>query len=274
MNVKQILLGTWAGELALAARHRLELVRAAVWHPERAGTVANDYLAERLVTSLCQPNACFLDVGAHIGSVIASVLRNQPSCSVIAIEAVPEKAKALESKFPQATIHSCAVGSEEGEAVFYVDTRRPGFSSLMPHDAENESLQKIHVEIQTLDNLVPSDADVDVMKMDIEGAELQALRGAHDLLTRSRPLILFESGPGRGSQDDKRALYKLLQEHHYIIVTPNRLAHNGDGLTENGFLESHHYPRRTTNYFAVHQDRRIEVRDRARNILRIKTQKT
>jgi hypothetical protein len=55
----------------------------------------------------------------------------------------------------------------------------------------------------------------------------------------------------------------------YSVIVPNRLAHDDDGLTTAGFVESHLYPRRTTNYFAVPSERRTEFRDKARGILRL-----
>jgi hypothetical protein len=64
-------------------------------------------------------------------------------------------------------------------------------------------------------------------------------------------------------------MYQFLADHDYIVLIPNRVAHNDSGLTQDGFLESHLYSRRTTNYFAVPVERQIEIRDRARRILKI-----
>ncbi|MCA9218658.1 MAG: FkbM family methyltransferase [Planctomycetales bacterium] len=119
-----------------------------------------------------------------------------------------------------------------------------------------------------LDDLIPSDADVDVIKLDIEGAELGALRGAIGVLSRTFPTVMFESGLNRDdSPYEKTDLFHYFDQRNYAIVVPNRLGHNDNGLSEEGFLESHWYPRRTTNYFAVHRDRRTEFRDIARRVL-------
>jgi hypothetical protein len=47
------------------------------------------------------------------------------------------------------------------------------------------------------------------------------------------------------------------------------VAHNDGGLSLEGFIESHAYPRRTTNYIAIPSERRVEIRDRARTLLGI-----
>jgi hypothetical protein len=112
---------------------------------------------------------------------------------------------------------------------------------------------------------------VDVIKMDIEGAELGALRGAVRLIERCRPTVMFESAPGdpNGLGYTKEALWQFFNDIGYEIVVPNRVAHDGAGLSQEGFVEGHLYPRRTTNYFAIASERRREVRDRARSLLGI-----
>ena len=66
---------------------------------------------------------------------------------------------------------------------------------------------------------------------------------------------------------EKESLCDFFEERNYQILVPNRLAHEGVGLSRSDFLESHLYPRRTTNYFAVPAERRLEFRDRAQAIL-------
>jgi hypothetical protein len=47
------------------------------------------------------------------------------------------------------------------------------------------------------------------------------------------------------------------------------VAHEGPSLSKEGFVESHYYPRRTTNYFADPSESREEIRGKAREILKI-----
>ena len=48
--------------------------------------------------------------------------------------------------------------------------------------------------MSTLDRLVPERDSVSFMKMDLEGGEFAALRGARRILERDKPLIVFEHG--------------------------------------------------------------------------------
>lgn len=268
--MKQKILGSAIGEAALFLRNKLNILHTAYCSPERVGTVANDHLATQLVTTLCLPKKTFIDVGAHIGSIIAAVSRRDPSIKIIAIEAIPEKIADLRKKFPFVELHDCAVGESTGEVSFFINTRQSGFSSLVkPDSAYKDTTTEIKVPLRKLDDLVSSD-NVDVIKIDVEGAELGVLRGSTNLLNNCRPIIMFESG----EMDDvpqfpKKEMHQFLTSHNYAVIIPNRVAHNDPGLTEVGFIESHLYPHRTTNYVAIPHERRVEIRDRARDILNI-----
>ena len=271
MNAKQWVLGTSLGDVLLSARDRVGLMRMSLGNPESIGTAANDQMASLLVSSLGKPSSTFLDVGAHIGSVSAAVLKHDSSVRVEAVEAMPDKVANLRRKFPGIKVHGCAVGDTEGEVTFFVNTKQSGYSSLGKRvGASDDDIKQISVSMKTLDSLVDA-ADVDVIKIDVEGAELGALRGGARILSRCRPTIMFESAPGdaNGLGYTKEAMWDFFAAIDYEIVLPNRLAHVGAGLTRSGFLESHVYPRRSTNYFAVASERRDELRDLARKVLGI-----
>lgn len=255
---KHLLLGSSVGRLATRARDALAIVHRALREPESVGTLANDQLATRLACAL--PARVFVDVGAHLGSIIDEVYRNDRKVKVIAIEAIPEKAAALRRKFKGTEVHECAAGECHGQASFFIDTKRSGYSSL----AQNEG-RRIDVKVQALDDII--DSPVDVIKIDVEGAELGVIRGAWRLLARDRPVVMFESGPASVLGFTKEAMWQAFSEQDYLIVLPNRVAHEDWGLTQEGFIESHQYPRRATNYFAIPFERRQEIRASARAVL-------
>jgi FkbM family methyltransferase len=259
LNFKQVILGTPLGRVAQFVRDSTALMHALITRPESVGTELNDRLATYLITRL--PCSRFVDVGAHIGSVVAAV-QHHSRAEVIALEAMPDKAAALRRKFPDVVVHACAVGETTGDVSFFVVPELTGTSSLI----RNQGSVQISVPLRRLDELVKE--PVDMLKIDVEGAELGVLRGAEHLIANSRPVIMFESGPGE-QMYSQSALWEWLSERRYEIFTPDRLAHAGPALSCEGFSESHFYPRRTTNYFAVPAERRIQVRTMARQLLRI-----
>jgi FkbM family methyltransferase len=270
-SLKRNLVGTALGRSAMRARQFWTLLGMIRANPEDGGRACQEACASRLLPGLCGGASAFVDVGAHIGSVIAEVRRCYPTIQVIGVEAVLEKAASLRRKFPDVEVHGCAVGDTEGEATFFVDLVRPGYSSLACGDHTRDQIREITVPIRRLDCLVPASADVGVIKLDVEGAELAVLRGATELIARCRPVIFFESGrlaaKAMGFTTDE--LFDWFVAQNYEIFVPNRVAHNGPPLSREGFHESQYYPVRTGNYFGIPAERRVEVRDRARRVLGI-----
>ncbi len=272
--MKQIILGTFLGKFALVARDKCEIIKTTFINIESLGTISNDQMATFLVTKLCKPNKIFVDIGAHIGSIISAVTYHDSTIKIIAVEAVPEKALNLRCKFPSVDVYEYAVGDpddEEETVSFYVNTKQSGYSSLgYPNEKNKSNIVEITVPLVKLDKFVPS-KDVDIIKIDVEGAELGVLRGSVNTLNTNRPIVMFESGAMQydGLEYTKEDMWDFLNDNDYGVFVPNRVAHNGVELSKDGFIESHFYPRRTTNYFAIPVERRTEIRDRARKLLNI-----
>jgi FkbM family methyltransferase len=142
-----------------------------------------------------------LDLGAHQGlyTLLAS-LRVGPSGKVISFEPSRRERRSLRlhltlNRRSNVMVQGLALGEENGEADLYVvnGTAR-GCNSLRPPDVHGGTTT-VRVQVVRLDDwLADHQIDhVDFVKMDIEGAELGALKGAARLLERRpRPVILAE----------------------------------------------------------------------------------
>ena len=249
------LVGNPLGRVAERLRDAIERHGASL---ESVGTVANDQLAEILVTRLATRH--FVDVGAHIGSIIAAVRQHCSSVRITAVEPIPGKAANLRRRFPNIDLFECALSDQETSASFFVNPKLSGYSSLNPAAGDVE----LTVQLKRLDDLV---TDPDVVKIDVEGAELGVLRGAERLKTR--PVYMFESGPEEVLGYTKADLWRWFSEREYEVFLPNRLAHTAPPMGIEVFLDSHLYPRRTTNYFGVPKEQVPDIRGRARSILQV-----
>jgi FkbM family methyltransferase len=269
LRLKQALVGTSVGRWLENIREYTAVWKAMGSMPEKGSQIFQDRCGRILLSSLCRPDRMFIDVGAHIGSVISSVQHSVPGVGIVAIEADPQKANWLTKKFPSVQVHNCAVGNSQGEVEFEIDLERPGYSSLSSNLKVQRKVRTIRVAIQRLDELYTGTKPVDVMKIDVEGMELAVLQGSAELIGRCRPTVYFESGPQGGTAYGftRDQLFEWFSQHDYQIFVPNRVAHEGTPLTVGEFIESHYYPQRTLNYFAVAAERRMEIRDRARMIL-------
>ena len=261
--------GTKVGQIALSFKGVWELFLAVRRHGEYVGTYCNDILAERLITNLCPATGGFVDIGAHIGSISAGVIRHSPNASIYAVEAMPDKAAWLINKFPRINVFNCAVGNREGTIPFYINKSQSGYSSMIkPSPDMEDEWDEIRVKIEKLDDIIKNNV-VDIIKIDVEGAEYEVLCGSIKVIRKNRPIVMFESGPFENEIELKKRkdLFNLFNDNNYVVLIPNRVAHHGDGLTMECFVDSHVYPRRTTNYFAIPAEKRLLCREKARDIL-------
>ncbi|HEY3488856.1 MAG TPA: FkbM family methyltransferase [Candidatus Deferrimicrobiaceae bacterium] len=136
----------------------------------------------------------FFDVGANTGfySLFASVLSG-PGGRVVAIEPLPRNLAYIRrhvamNGIDNVAIVGKAVSDRVGTATFAVDG--PATSRL----AEGGSLT---VEVTTIDEISRTLGIVpNVMKVDIEGAEIDMLKGAREVLAKGRPVIFMSLHSG------------------------------------------------------------------------------
>ncbi|MHA6723791.1 FkbM family methyltransferase [Sphingomonas sp. RS2018] len=259
---KRRLAGTRIGSAAIELRDRINLVRQAVGNSIELGDMRNNALAGWLVPRLCRPGHIFVDVGAHIGSVVGEALRHGPG-EVIAFEAIPSKADYLRSRYPQITLHNVALLDRDDETSFFVDNVESGYSSLAKHEGDTT---EILVPLRRMDSLIDTDK-IDVIKIDVEGAELGVLLGAEQTVARSRPVIMFESGPQEEMGYTKEAMWQWFADRNYYLYFPDRITRAARPMPLEVFIDSHEYPRRTMNYFGIPAERMAEVSLRARRLL-------
>jgi FkbM family methyltransferase len=146
-------------------------------------------------SALLRPNSTSVDVGCHRGMFLAHFLSAAPNGRHFAIEPIPRLAARLREAFPQAHVVEVALSNRSGEATFYVFPRALALSGLDRREtvvgraAEPEA---IRVKTERLDAIVPADCRVDLMKIDVEGAEGLVIEGGLETIRRCRPLIVFE----------------------------------------------------------------------------------
>jgi hypothetical protein len=72
----------------------------------------------------------------------------------------------------------------------------PGYSGFrrMGYVPASAEVTEIQVRVDTLDRVLPPDLRIDFIKIDVEGAQLQVLKGAKRTITKCRPFIVFEHG--------------------------------------------------------------------------------
>ena len=142
-----------------------------------------------------RPDSCCIDVGAHQGTILKAMVQISPAGRHVAFEPLPDLAAALRRDFPGVTIVQAAVSDYTGTTSFVHVENDPAYSGLRQriYDRPDPVLKMLPVDVVTLD-AAAGDRRVEFIKLDIEGGEFHALRGAVHLVRRCRPVIVFEAG--------------------------------------------------------------------------------
>lgn len=138
---------------------------------------------------------CLVDLGANIG-LMSLRLVAETGCRAIAVEPQPGVRTFLERNaqanglLDKVRVVPEAVGEHAGEIDFYINHRHPAGSSMRACKGS----ERVTVQIRPLSTLVTEEEwkHTAVMKVDIEGYEPEAFRGALDLFSIARPPIVFE----------------------------------------------------------------------------------
>jgi FkbM family methyltransferase len=164
-----------------------------------------------------------IDVGCYRGQILREMLKLAPAGHHIAFEPVPANYEWLVRKFPEVVVHHCALSDAPGTSTFQHVQGRPARSGLrrVPYPDGDEQVVEIEVVIDTLDERVTSDTPIDLIKIDVEGAELQVLEGGERLLEARHPALLFEHAAytAEAYGTTPAMLHALLVEHHGYTVS-------------------------------------------------------
>lgn len=144
-------------------------------------------------------NWVLVDVGANVGEYVAAVLKLVSPISVIAIEPLPPCHKQLASVLAgnkKNLLVKAAAGELNGEVEMYSTGDSKMSSILLPHagiaanyqPGDCATVQKLKVPLVRIDDVVPANTPVGLLKLDVQGFELSALRGAESTLKQARAI--------------------------------------------------------------------------------------
>lgn len=172
----------------------------------------------------------FFDVGAWVGSYsLVAAKWAGPSGHVVSFEPSDVARRLLErhigmNRFSERIrVVDAAVGDEDGETTFYVlsDSLEASNSIAFRQDLvgiERAKLCEVRKPIMQLDTFVDINGLVpDIIKIDVEGAEVSVLRGATKMLLSNRPMVICSLHPDwlPGLGDSLENFFDLVDEIGY-----------------------------------------------------------
>jgi FkbM family methyltransferase len=160
----------------------------------------------------------FVDVGANIGSHAINAARLVGRTgSVFAFEADPDTYQLLADNIKSNSLRNIVlkqtcVSDHVGTLSFYKH-KDSAKSSIVDRG------EKLSVTLPSdpLDNLVPADTKIDILKVDVEGAELSVLRGGRTVFTDQRrpSVVIIEVFDVRDNTDKSEGIREVLEGYGY-----------------------------------------------------------
>lgn len=212
--------------------------------------------------SITKDNWTIFDIGANCGWYSLSLARKFPGATVFAFEPIRKTYDILSHNIKQNGLtnieaNQIGISNHEGLVEFLYTPHCSGATSLklagQPVNTYSE-IQKISCQITTLDTFCKERLIVpQIIKCDVEGAELMVIQGGIETISASRPVLLLELLRKWAKKFDyhPNAVIKLLKDAGYSAYTLNseRLT-LCDEITDST---------QETNFFFLHNDEHFEI---------------
>ena len=154
--------------------------------PTLAANKKNQYFIKEVILS---KDEVFIDCGAYTGDTITEFLKHCPDFKqIIAFEPDENNFKQLQKKYnknPKIQFHNAGTYNKDGVVNFDISFGALGGTII---ESENQN-NFISIQVKSIDNLKLE--NVTFIKMDIEGAELNALKGAEKTILRDKPKLVI-----------------------------------------------------------------------------------
>lgn len=148
--------------------------------------------------ALAEPKPVILDVGGNIGQYVLRLKATRQDAELHTFEPFPKLAEILQhmvtlNGWRDVRVNQCVVGVSNDKTRLYFDGAATDTASTVA-GFQRTNQHSIEVDCRTLDGYVDEAGlkRVDVLKIDVEGGELEVIQGAARVLEKFRPLTLLE----------------------------------------------------------------------------------
>ena len=205
------------------------------------------------LTNSCKPGAVIIDIGAHIGlfSVIASQITGAAG-KVYAFEPAPstyellQKTLAINHNESVIETFQKAVGRETGKITFFVSDGQADNGNSLVNYKDDRPLHAIDVEVTSVDAFIKEKKinRLDFIKIDVEGAEYDTLRGAAETLQNLRPvcIVAIHPEPIKAKGDRLEDIYDFIISRQYKIMFNKKEFSKEELVVNTEMIDLHIYP--------------------------------
>jgi FkbM family methyltransferase len=185
------------------------------------------------------------------------MIRYAPQGKHMAFEPLPDQFHFLQNQFGQyAEIFPYALSNETGRTTFHHVRSNPTYSGIREREYKGpEQVDIIEVDVRKLDDIVDPGRKIRLIKMDVEGAEWQVLKGSVQLLNRDHPYIIFEHGLGASDRyhTTPAMMYELLVTElgYQIMLMEDFLTQKDRRVFSKAEFEIQYYQKKNCYFLAV-----------------------
>ncbi len=203
------------------------------------------------IKSTIQSNGIAVDVGANKGSYLYWLARWVPDGKAVAFEPQEELAQYLRAAattipMKNVVVEAKGVADKPGLLEFFSPggTISPGasFSRRVP---DREDCAQQSKEVVTLDAYFEEGSPISVIKVDVEGFELQVFKGAQRILEEASPLLVFECENRHLEQGSVGDILNFLYERGY----DGHYVHRDELIPAKQFNAAIHQPEEGEDFF-------------------------
>jgi len=167
-----------------------------------------------------------VDVGANIGAYCLEIAVRFPECKIYAFDPVVPTSKELEGNialngFTNIESYRIGLGNKECE----IEAEDPDVTEsygcvTLTNKVRHILCQKTAIyKIRTLDSFNLS--DVSLIKIDVEGMELEVIEGAVDTINRCSPMLIFEAWGTDGFAEHRTKVMQFVESLGYSLTVMN-----------------------------------------------------
>jgi FkbM family methyltransferase len=174
-----------------------------------------NYETSIIIKRVLKNDSNAIDIGSHKGRFLNEFLKSAPNGNHFAFEPLPYLFDKLTKKFPNnCKIYELALSDKKGSVTFNYVRGYPGYSGLKQrkYPLPETRIDKIKVNTDLLDNIIPKDTKIDFIKIDVEGAEYLIFQGSLKTIKKWKPVIIFEFGLGAADY------YGITAEKMYALL--------------------------------------------------------
>jgi FkbM family methyltransferase len=215
-----------------------------------------DTQTKKVIARVCRNNSNCIDVGCHSGEILDLMIRYAPNGRHYGFEPIPVLYKQLQVKYADTlcTISNIALSNTDGSTTFNYVTSNPAYSGIKKrsYDRPNEEDTSIEVQCRQLDHVLLPEYKVDLIKIDVEGAEMLVLEGARNTIARNKPVIIFEHGLGAADVygTTPQQVYAFFSGLGFRLATLELWLKDGRSFSEEQFADQ--YFGRKNHYFIAY----------------------